>query len=65
MGMTMTEKAAKLKISQYYLSMIYNGKRYPGYKLVQRLQEALGKKYDMDFWRSAKLSQVQQLIDRI
>lgn len=65
MEKTMTEKAAKLKISQYYLGLIYNGHRQPGYKLVQRLQSELGKRYDMDFWRTADLEQIRKLINKI
>ena len=63
--MTMTEKAAKLGISQYYLAMIYNGRRRPGYSLVKRLQDLIGKKYTMEFWQTAKVSEIQKAINSI
>ena len=59
---TQTEKAAKIGISQNYFSQIYNGRKYPGLKVVQRLQ-ALGVRKAFEWWRSAKLGEVQKQLD--
>ena len=64
MKMTQTEKAAKLGISQNYLSQIYNGRKYPGWELVQRFQEC-GVDKPFEWFRTAKLSQIQRAIDAI
>ena len=61
---TQTEKAAKLKISQNYFSQIYNGRRHPGYPLVQRLQ-ALGIRKPFEWWRTAKLGEIQKMLDTL
>lgn len=61
---TQTEKAAKLQISQNYFSQIYNGRRYPGLKVVQRLQ-ALGINKAFEWWRSAKLGDIQKQLDSL
>jgi transcriptional regulator with XRE-family HTH domain len=59
-----TKKAAKLGISQNYLSQIYNGRKYPGWALVKRLQEC-GVDKPFEWWRNAKLSQIQKILDAI
>lgn len=61
----MTKKAARLGISTSYLSMIYNGRRKPGYRLVQRWRtEALICK-TISWWEEAPLPQIQKAIDAI
>jgi transcriptional regulator with XRE-family HTH domain len=65
MNNNMTKKAARLGISTSYLSMIYNGRRKPGYYLVQRWRtEALICK-TISWWESATLDQIQKTIDSI
>ncbi len=61
--MTQTEKAALLGISANYLSMIYNGKRRPGWKLVERWKPIIGK--DFAWWQKAKTKQVQTVIKQV
>jgi hypothetical protein len=65
MASRFTQIAAKLDISYSYLDMIYKGKRTPGYSLVQRLKKIVGKDFDMEWWRTAKISQIQRVIDSI
>jgi len=61
--MTQTEKAALMGISANYLSMIYNGNRKPGWKLAERWLPITGKNFE--WWRKAKTSEVQDVIDCI
>ena len=61
---TQTEKAAKIGISQNYFSQIYNGRKYPGFKVVLMLR-SLGIRKSYEWWRSAKLGEVQKQLDTL
>ena len=65
MPMTMTERAAKLKISQSYLSMIYKGKRIPGWGTAWRWESERLIKKDYMWWRKATTKQIQRVLDAI
>ena len=65
MPMTMTERAARLGISQSYLSMILKGQRLPGWDLVERWKtEALICKGYL-WWRKATTEQKQRVLNAI
>jgi len=60
---SMTQKAAILGISTSYLSLIWNGKRIPSYKLAQQWKPITGKRYE--WWQAAKVSQIQKVLDAV
>ena len=65
MKLTQTERAFKLGISQNFFSLIYNGRRLPGWDTVQRWNnEAIICKSYL-WWRGATLSQIQNVMDKI
>ena len=63
--MTMTERAARLGISSTYLSMIFNGRRLPGWKTVERWNNEAVICKSMKWWRSAGLSDIQKVINKV
>lgn len=65
MPMTMTERAARLGISQSYLSMIYKGKRRPGWKTVERWNNEAVICKSMKWWRGAELVDIQKAINKV
>jgi len=63
MTQTQTELAELLGISQPYLNNIYHGRRRPSYKMAKRLQSITMRTHD--WWREAKLADIQKHLDRI
>lgn len=60
---SMTERAAKLGISQSYYSQIYNGKKLPGWKLADKWKPITRRTFE--WWKTARLSEIQRLFDKI
>ena len=65
MKLTQTERAAKLGISQNFFSLIYNGWRKPSIKTVERWNKEGVVRNKFMWFRSAKLSQVQRVLNAI
>jgi transcriptional regulator with XRE-family HTH domain len=59
----MTEKAARLGISQSYYSQIYNGVKRPGWKLADKWKPIT--KRTFEWWKKAESDEIRALLDRL
>ena len=65
MASEMTQRAAKLKVSESYLNKIYHGKAKPGYKFALAFAEVTGKRKSLEWWKTADIEKIRQAIELI
>ena len=61
--MNQMERAKRIGISQGWYWKIYNGYAFPGKDAADKMEKITGK--TRQWWQSAKLSQIQRVLDAI